>query len=103
MHKGIDLAAMRGTPVKACSSGIVEMATRAGTFGNMVLIRHSNGYKSRYAHLKKITVPQGTFVSRGKVIGYVGNTGRVSGKTGDHLHFEVLAKNTPVNPIYFLV
>ncbi len=100
MHKGIDLAAIRGTPVRACASGSIEMAGTAGTFGKMVLIRHANGYKTRYAHLRKIAIPGG-YVSQGQVIGYVGNTGRVSGATGDHLHLEILDGRRPVNPIRF--
>lgn len=103
MHKGLDLAAVKGTPVRSSAAGYVELACPAGTFGNMVLIRHSNGYKSRYAHLQSIAVKQGSFIPRGRVIGYVGNTGRVTGKTGDHLHFEILVNNRPVNPIYYLV
>ena len=102
MHNGLDLAAIGGTPVRASAPGIVEMAMPAGTFGNMVLIRHKNGYKTRYAHLRDIAVTRGSFVPRGKLIGRVGHTGRVMGKTGDHLHFEILANNKPINPMYLL-
>ncbi|MCK4265191.1 M23 family metallopeptidase [Candidatus Babeliales bacterium] len=102
LHKGWDLAALQGTPVVAAASGIVEMSCPAGTFGNMILIRHgSSGYKTRYAHLRRRIVSHkkpNNIVAQGQVIGYVGHTGRV---TGDHLHFEVLYKNRPVNPRYF--
>ena len=103
MHKGVDLAALRGTPVRASASGVVELSCNAGTFGNMVLIRHNNVFKSRYAHLKKFIVFPGDRVIKGQIIGYVGNTGRVSGDNGDHLHFEIISNERPINPIYMLV
>ncbi len=102
LHAGIDMAAIKGTPVKAAASGIVEEACVAGGFGKMVLISHNDAYKSRYAHLHRILVPPGKKVKKGQVIGYVGNSGHVRGKNGHHLHFEILATNQAINPMRFL-
>jgi murein DD-endopeptidase MepM/ murein hydrolase activator NlpD len=104
-HKGIDLAAPKGTPVKAAADGTIEYAGWAGTFGTMVLIRHhspTKGYKTRYAHLHKSKILVGERVNKGHIIGFVGNTGRVSGKNGYHLHFEVLHNGTALNPMLVL-
>ena len=102
LHAGIDMAAVRGTLVKAAAPGRVEFAGRAGTFGFMILISHDARYKTRYAHLSRVLVRDGTVVRQGQIIGCVGNTGRVSGKNGDHLHFEVLSYGRAVNPMKFL-
>ncbi len=101
-HKGLDMAAPRGTPVKAAGGGVVVEARNAGGFGNMVIISHSNKVKTRYAHLSKIEVSVGDSVQQGDRIGRVGNTGHTRGKNGIHLHFEVLVYGKPVNPLYFL-
>lgn len=104
-HKGIDLAAPKGTPVKAAADGTIEYAGWAGTFGTMVLIRHhgtTKGYKTRYAHLHTSKALVGERVHKGQVIGFVGNTGRVSGKNGYHLHFEVLHNGIALNPMLVL-
>ncbi len=102
LHAGLDLAANKGTPVYAASDGVVEFAKNAGSFGNMVLVKHEANFKSRYAHLNRIVVPRRKFIKRGELIGFVGNTGNVSGKNGNHLHFEVLFNNRPINPIKVL-
>ena len=101
-HKGIDLAAPNGTPVKAAAEGIVEYAGLAGTFGKMVLIRHIGGYKTRYAHLSRVKTHIGAKVITGQLIGGVGNTGRVRGKNGYHLHLEVLHNGIALNPLGYL-
>lgn len=101
-HYGLDLAAPHGTPVKAAASGKVEFSGHAGTFGLMILLKHSHHHKTRYAHLSDICVGSNQKVHTGQVIGYVGNTGRVSGKNGNHLHFEVLCGGKPVDPLNFL-
>ncbi len=103
LHAGIDLAAHRGTPIKASHDGKVEFADGAGTFGNMILLSHDRTFKTRYAHLNKILVAEGETVKKGQLIGHVGNTGRVSGKNGHHLHFEVLEFDQAVNPLKHLV
>jgi len=98
MHTGIDYAARRGTPVLAAGNGVIEAAGRKGGYGNYVRIRHANGYKTAYAHLRKFGkgVRKGVRVKQGQVIAYVGNTGR---STGTHLHYEVLVNNRHVNPM----
>ena len=96
-HKGVDFAARRGTPVYAAGDGVVERANRYGSFGNYIRIRHANGYKTAYAHLKGFRkgIRSGKRVEQGDIIGYVGTTGR---STGPHLHYEVHHKGKAVNP-----
>ncbi len=96
-HKGVDFAASRGTPIKAAGDGVVERADRYGSFGNYVRIRHANGYKTAYAHLKGFArgMRKGKRVRQGDIIGYVGTTGR---STGPHLHYEVHLNGKAVNP-----
>jgi len=104
-HYGLDMAAFRGTPVRAASKGIVVEARYARGYGKTVLISHNKKYKTRYAHLDKIHVYAGQKVNQGYVIGLVGATGNVRalGKDGSHLHFEVYSFNQRVNPLYFLM
>lgn len=96
-HKGVDFAARRGTPIKAAGDGVVERADRYGSFGNYIRIRHANGYKTAYAHLKgfRSGIRKGRRVRQGDIIGYVGTTGR---STGPHLHYEVHLNGKAVNP-----
>ncbi|MGF1545374.1 MAG: peptidoglycan DD-metalloendopeptidase family protein [Parvularculaceae bacterium] len=96
-HRGVDFAARSGTPIYAAGDGVVERANRYGSFGNYVRIRHANGYKTAYAHLKgfKRGIRAGARVEQGDVIGYVGTTGR---STGPHLHYEVHLNGQRVNP-----
>lgn len=97
MHKGIDFAASRGTPIYAAGDGVIEKAGRNGGYGNYIRIRHNGSLKTAYAHMKKFAkgMKSGKRVKQGDVIGYVGTTGR---STGPHLHFEVLKKGKQVNP-----
>lgn len=96
-HKGVDFAAPRGTPIKAAGDGVIERADRYGSFGNYIRIRHANGYKTAYAHLKGFRkgIRKGKRVRQGDTIGYVGTTGR---STGPHLHYEVHLRGKAVNP-----
>lgn len=96
-HKGVDFAAPSGTPIYAAGDGVVERANRYGGYGNYIRIRHANGYKTAYAHLRsfKKGIRAGKRVEQGDVIGYVGSTGA---STGPHLHYEVLSKGKHVNP-----
>lgn len=98
MHKGTDFAARTGTPIYAAGDGVVERANRFGSYGNYILIRHANGYKTAYAHLNGFArnIRAGRRVTQGQVIGYVGATGRV---TGPHLHYEVLRNGVHINPM----
>jgi murein DD-endopeptidase MepM/ murein hydrolase activator NlpD len=97
-HLGIDFAARRGTPVMAAGSGTIIWSQRMGSYGNLVKIRHSDGYETRYAHLKSFRrgIRRGKRVKKGQVIGYVGTTGR---STGPHLHFELRKRGRAINPL----
>ena len=97
MHKGVDFAASRGTPIFAAGDGVVEKSGWFSSYGKYVRIRHNSKLKTAYAHMSKIksTVKQGQRVKQGQIIGYVGTTGR---STGPHLHYEVMVNGTQVNP-----
>ena len=97
MHAGVDFAAPTGTPILAAGSGTVERANRYGGYGNYIRIRHTDGYKTAYAHLSKFArgVKAGAYVTQDQVIGYVGSTGR---STGPHLHYEVHHHGKKINP-----
>jgi len=97
MHKGIDFAAARGTPILAAGDGTIEKAGRNGGDGNYIRIRHNGELQTAYAHMKKFAknISVGKRVKQGQVIGYVGSTGR---STGPHLHFEVLKNGKQTNP-----
>ena len=98
MHRGVDFAAKRGTPIMAAGDGRISFAGRNGTFGRFIEIKHLNNFKTRYAHLYKFAkgIKKGRIVKQGDVIGYVGNSGR---STGPHLHYEVQHKNRTINPM----
>ena len=85
-HSGIDLAASRGEPVRACWDGEVVFAGEKGGYGKLVVLEHAGGWRSSYAHSDNISVEPGDLVEAGRVIARVGNTGR---STGPHLHFEL--------------
>jgi peptidoglycan hydrolase FlgJ len=85
-HSGIDLAASKGEPVKACWDGEVVFAGKKGGYGNLVVLEHAGGWRSSYAHSDNISVEPGDLVEAGRVIAQVGSTGR---STGPHLHFEL--------------
>lgn len=97
MHKGVDFAAPTGTPVYAAGDGVIEFSGRKGGYGNYVRVAHNSNYSTAYAHLNKINskARKGSRVRQGDIIGFVGTTGN---STGPHLHYEVLAKGTQVNP-----
>ncbi len=99
-HKGIDLGCDRGTPVYATGDAVVEIASAGGNggYGHMILLNHEFGYKTRYAHLSKVLVQPGERVARGQIIAETGNTGISS---GPHLHYEVIHKGVPVNPVNY--
>mgnify|MGYP001418564343 CR=1 FL=1 len=98
MHRGLDFAAPSGTPVFAAGDGIIEKAGWNGSYGKYIRIRHTGTYKTAYAHLSGFNknIKIGKRVLQGKVIGYVGTTGR---STGPHLHYEVIKNNIQVNPM----
>ncbi len=94
-HKGLDIAARKGTPVYATANGRITFTGRKGPLGNVVMIDHGHGMVTKYAHLRKILKKTGDEVKRGEKIGEMGNTGR---STGPHLHYEVHLNGVPVNP-----
>lgn len=99
MHYGVDLSGNRGTPIYATADGQVKVAEYARGYGRQVILDHMFGYKTRYAHLNKIMVKEGQWVKRGEKIGELGNTGL---SKGPHLHYEVVVKGKPVNPMNYL-
>jgi len=96
-HHGIDYSAATGTPVSSIGDGTVIFAGRKGQYGNLVILRHPNGFLTYYGHLSRFSkgVRAGRKVGQGEVIGYVGSTGLA---TGPHLHYEIRVGNRPVNP-----
>jgi murein DD-endopeptidase MepM/ murein hydrolase activator NlpD len=95
MHKGLDFAAPRGTPIYAAGNGTVQHAGRKGAYGKFVLINHNANYSTAYAHMKRVNTAKGRRVKQGQIIGYVGTTGR---STGPHLHYEIRRSGRQVNP-----
>lgn len=98
MHKGVDFAASRGTPIMAAGDGVVVKASPYGSYGNYIQIRHNSTYSTAYAHMNAYAkgMRAGARVKQGQVIGYVGTTGR---STGPHLHYEVLMAGRQTNPL----
>jgi len=94
-HPGFDLAATSGTPVAAAAGGTVVHAGPASTYGNLVTVRHENGFETRYAHLSAVEVNVGDPVQAGQEIGKVGSTGH---STGPHLHFEIRQDGKAIDP-----
>lgn len=94
-HYGVDIDLETGDAVGAAFDGKVRIAKKSKSYGNVVVIRHSNGLETYYAHLSKLKVEVGQEVSAGQIIGLGGNTGR---SRGSHLHFEVRYLGQPINP-----
>ena len=93
-HDGTDFPAPIGTPILATANGIVIKAGWGGDYGNMVEVRHPNGYITRYAHAQELLVKVGQAVKKSQAIGRTGSTGR---STGPHLHYEVLRNGIPAS------
>jgi murein DD-endopeptidase MepM/ murein hydrolase activator NlpD len=98
-HSGLDIAAPRGTPVKAAAPGEVLFEGWMRGYGQVVIIDHGRDYSTVYAHMSSTRVKEGTVVNAGTVIGAVGNTGTT---TGSHLHFEVRIGSTAKSPLDYL-
>jgi murein DD-endopeptidase MepM/ murein hydrolase activator NlpD len=98
-HQGLDISTERGQPVYATADGVVESASYTGDYGNLIVLKHAFGLATRYGHLSAFAVKTGTTVGRGDIIGYVGSTGR---STGSHLHYEILANGSLINPLKLL-
>lgn len=100
-HPGLDISAPSGTPIYAPAKGKVTLAgNRHDGYGIQVKLYHGGNITTRYAHMKKAAVKPGQAVTRGELIGYVGNTGR---STGPHVHYEVHKAEVAVNPMKYIL
>jgi murein DD-endopeptidase MepM/ murein hydrolase activator NlpD len=97
-HNGVDISANSGASVVAADSGTIAIATYSSSYGNYIMIYHSNGTSTLYAHMSSLAVSAGDTVTKGETIGYVGSTGW---STGPHLHFEIAVNGTRVNPLNY--
>jgi len=100
IHLGIDIASHIGTPIMAAADGRIKYVGTKTHWGNVIIIDHGKGYQTIYAHLNKFGVCSGDTVSRGQMIGYLGNSGK---STGPHLHYEIRYFGKPLNPLSFLL
>lgn len=100
-HKGIDYAAPRGTAIYAAADGVIEKIYVSKSYGNYIRIEHENDFFTAYAHMNAFAdgLEKGTPVSRGQIIGQVGDTGRSS---GPHLHFELIHAGKFIDPLFEL-
>lgn len=98
-HQGVDLSGSKGTPIMATRAGVVTVATYSGSGGNYVTINHGDGFSSSYLHMTHFVVRSGQRVSAGQVIGYMGDSGIV---TGVHLHFSIFYNGKSVNPAIYI-
>jgi len=98
MHRGVDFAAPRGTPIYAAGDGVIDYVGRKGGYGKYIRIRHNGEYSTAYAHQSRFAkkMYKGRRVRQGQIIGYVGTTGR---STGPHLHYEIMRKGRQTNPL----
>lgn len=95
LHSGVDLKGRTGDPVRSTASGRVTFAGYMGNYGYVVMVDHTGGFETRYAHLSKLRVKKGDRIEVGRTIGLVGSTGR---STGPHLHYEILHRGKKINP-----
>jgi murein DD-endopeptidase MepM/ murein hydrolase activator NlpD len=98
-HQGIDFSAAWAAPITATARGVIKFAGVRAGYGNCVEIDHGNGFVTRYAHLNRISVRQGQKVKLNQKVGELGNSGR---STGPHIHYEVLFRGQPRNPLRFI-
>lgn len=94
-HYGVDIKLYVGDPVQSAFEGVVRVSHYDRDYGNVVVVRHTNGLETIYAHLSKLKVREGDWLEAGDIVGLGGNTGR---STGSHLHFEVRYQGEPINP-----
>lgn len=99
IHTGLDIAASKGTPIKAAADGTVVYSGRKGSLGNLVVLDHGNGVETYYAHCNSLVATVGEIVEQGEVIAYVGSTGN---STGPHLHLEIRVNGVAKNPQNYL-
>ena len=98
-NDGINLSVPEGTPVRAAEDGVVDYSGNEKSYGNLVLVRHSNGYVTAYAHASEVLVKRGDAIKRGQIIAKSGQSGDVG---SPQLHFEIRKGSSPVDPIQFL-
>lgn len=98
-HKGVDIAAAQGTPILAALPGVVEQTGYSESYGNFVVLRHSDNLRTTYNHCSEILAKEGEQLARGDRIALVGSTGI---STGPHLHFEVEVKGLKADPLQAL-
>ncbi|MBQ5583517.1 MAG: peptidoglycan DD-metalloendopeptidase family protein [Ruminiclostridium sp.] len=94
-HRGLDIANAAGMDILASAGGTVTWAGPKGTYGNLLILDHGNGFTTYYAHCSRLLVTEGDAVSQGEKIALMGSTGR---STGSHLHFEVRWQDEPLDP-----
>ncbi len=99
IHKGVDYAAAKNTPIYAVKGGTVTRACYRSDYGNCIIINHGDGVETLYAHCTKLFVSVGEEVKQGQTIGTVGTTGQ---STGYHLHFEIKINGSYVNPLKYV-
>ncbi len=99
VHRGVDIRAPEGTPVRSIAPGRIRYAGWMGGYGNVVWVDHRRDVISVYAHLSEIYVTQGQTLAGREVVGLSGSTGNV---TGPHLHLEIWKNGRPVDPVNFL-
>ncbi|MDO4690734.1 MAG: M23 family metallopeptidase [Fusobacterium sp.] len=98
LHTGVDFVA-KYIPLRAAKDGVVSFTGNMSGYGKIIIIKHSDGYETRYAHLSVISTKVGEYVNKGDLIGKTGASGRV---TGPHLHFEIRKDGVPKNPMKYL-
>ncbi len=98
-HCGTDLKGYQDSSIYASADGIIITVKRKSAYGNLIEIKHSDKFITKYAHLKKIHVKEGDMVTKGQIIGVQGNSGN---STGEHLHFEIWLNNKHANPFDFI-
>jgi len=99
-HKGLDIAAGKGTPIIATADGVITFSGKKGGMGKTVIIDHGHGLITRYGHACKLLKKRGDSVKRGDTVALVGSSGR---STGSHVHYEVLLNGIPVNPQKYIL
>lgn len=99
LHKGLDIAAPEGTPIRAVKAGTVVEARVSESYGNVITVRHENGVESKYAHCQSLLAAVGQTVEQGETIALVGSTGQ---STGNHLHIEMSFSGQLLNPVFLI-
>lgn len=98
-HTGLDIAAAQGTAIHAAADALVEFSGWHDSYGNCIVLKHSDNFRSLYAHCQRLIAREGAYIRRGERIALVGSTGR---STGPHLHFECIVEGRRVEPCQLL-